>query len=479
MCKRVCRGLSRLRQCSDALVWQYLILANGARGRAAVALIQQAIANPQLFHFGELIDHENIAALDGTCSHCFATRVSSRAAKVFVRPDGLFVLRVKGSRVQAEKGEERRKHVPCWCQVRGFLDADADECLCLTGVPDTKPWLDLLKLFAFGTYAEYKSNNANLPQLDDAQALKLKQLTIVSLAAETKVIPYDTLLSSLDLSDTRTLEDCIIEGMYAGLFSGKLDQKTKEFHVTETAGRDVKPGEISDMISVLKAWVEVRAFSLVITWHSVLVMFFRHASMALLRILGCASRADFLLMVAWWQAAEDTSAKIQDKISYAETAQEVEDARAKELQGKVDELKKNTSGDMDMVQGAGHSESMDMDDVSGRLPLPSLSCKFLVRVLLMLQPEFAPGKARNTGVPASVVSSSCRVHASRTSPGAPSCWSPLLFGRRMNDFLVCRSDGPKAAPRRGTLQVRRPLADKPKVRCLKIAAPLAKSLNIS
>lgn len=115
-----CRGLSRLRKCSDASAWQYLILANGARGRAAVALIQQAIANPHLFHFGELIDHENIAALDGTCSHCFATRVSSRAAKVFARPDGLFVLRVKGSRAQAEKGEEGRKHVPCWCQVRGF-----------------------------------------------------------------------------------------------------------------------------------------------------------------------------------------------------------------------------------------------------------------------------------------------------------------------------------------------------------------------
>lgn len=128
----------------------------------------------------------------------------------------------------------------------------------LAGVPETKPWLDLLKLFAFGTYAEYKANTANLPQLDDAQALKLKQLTIVSLAAETKVIPYDTLLSALDLSDTRTLEDCIIEGMYAGLFAGKLDQKSKEFHVTETAGRDVKPGEIADMIAVLKAWVEVR-----------------------------------------------------------------------------------------------------------------------------------------------------------------------------------------------------------------------------
>lgn len=86
----------------------------------------------------------------------------------------------------------------------------------------------------------------------------MKQLTVVSLAADAKVIPYDTLLTALELKDTRTLEDCIIEGMYAGLFAGKLDQKTKQFHVTETAGRDCKPGELAEMISVLRAWVEVR-----------------------------------------------------------------------------------------------------------------------------------------------------------------------------------------------------------------------------
>mmetsp|Transcript_5613 Transcript_5613/g.8340 ORF Transcript_5613/g.8340 Transcript_5613/m.8340 type:complete len:257 (+) Transcript_5613:188-958(+) len=234
----------------DTALEQYLILANGARGRAAVALVQQAISNPHLFHFGELIDHENISALDGS--------------------------------------------------------------------PDTKGWLDLLKIFAFGTYAEYKANSANLPQIDDAQAIKLKQLTVVSLACDSKVIPYDVLLTALELKDTRTLEDCIIEGMYAGLFVGKLDQKTKEFHVTETAGRDCKPGELSEMISVLKAWVE---------------------------------------------AAEDTSTKISDKIAYAEKSQDLEGARVRELQGKVDEVKKNSAGDMDGVQGAGHAEGMDMDDV--------------------------------------------------------------------------------------------------------------------
>ncbi len=128
----------------------------------------------------------------------------------------------------------------------------------MTGSPDTKPWLDLLKLFAFGTWAEFNANSANLPKLDDAQALKLKQLTVVSLAADSKVIPYDTLLTALELKDTRTLEDCIIEGMYSGLYSGKLDQKTKQFYITETACRDCKPGDIFEIISVLRAWVEVR-----------------------------------------------------------------------------------------------------------------------------------------------------------------------------------------------------------------------------
>jgi hypothetical protein len=80
----------------------------------------------------------------------------------------------------------------------------------------------------------------------------------VSLAADAKVIPYDTLLAALELKDTRTLEDCIIEGMYSGLYSGKLDQKTKQFYITETACRDCKPGDIFEIISVLRAWVEVR-----------------------------------------------------------------------------------------------------------------------------------------------------------------------------------------------------------------------------
>jgi hypothetical protein len=93
----------------------------------------------------------------------------------------------------------------------------------------------------------------------------------------------------------------------------------------------------------------------------------------------CGLLASLVLMMGCHQAAEDTSAKIQDKIAYAEKSQEMEDARAKELQGRVDLVKKNASGDMDVVQGAGHGESMDMDDVrcnccSHRLRIKLATC---------------------------------------------------------------------------------------------------------
>ena len=89
----------------DAFDWfilQYLILANGARGRAAVALVQQAISNPHLFHFGELIDHENIAALDGvlppalflSCSKNFLASVAfdlHASRELFPSETGLYL----------------------------------------------------------------------------------------------------------------------------------------------------------------------------------------------------------------------------------------------------------------------------------------------------------------------------------------------------------------------------------------------------
>lgn len=114
--------------------------------------------------------------------------------------------------------------------------------------------LELLKIFAYGTYSAYKENAATLPALTPQMATKLRQLTIVSLAADNKVIPYTVLLQQLDIPNVRELEDLIIECIYQGVIKGKLDQKHKQLEVDFAIGRDIRPGQIVQMMSILAAW---------------------------------------------------------------------------------------------------------------------------------------------------------------------------------------------------------------------------------
>eukprot|EP00960_Hanusia_phi_P011606 338979-Hanusia_phi.AAC.1 len=139
-----CSDICRQEMSEDTALEQ----AKNAKGRAAAILVEQAISNSYVFHFAELLEHENIIALAAN--------------------------------------------------------------------PETKPWNDMLHIFAYGTYADYVNNMGSLPKLDESQKLKLKQLTIITLANQNKV-------------ERRPVEDCIIEGMYSGLFKGKLDQKKQEF----------------------------------------------------------------------------------------------------------------------------------------------------------------------------------------------------------------------------------------------------------
>ncbi|GFP90535.1 cop9 signalosome complex subunit 7 [Phtheirospermum japonicum] len=70
--------------------------------------------------------------------------------------------------------------------------------------------LDLLRIFAHGTWSEYKGVASCLPQLVPDQVLKLKQLTVLTLAETSKVFPYDTLMQELDVTNVRELEDFLI-----------------------------------------------------------------------------------------------------------------------------------------------------------------------------------------------------------------------------------------------------------------------------
>ncbi|CAA7267313.1 unnamed protein product [Cyclocybe aegerita] len=95
-----------------------------------------------------------------------------------------------------------------------------------------RKFLTLLQLFAFKTYQDHLQHKDALPPLNQAQIIKLKYLTIVSLAAERRILPYADLLKALDISN----------------------QKEEQLEVTYTAGRDLEPGKLEQVLAALKGW---------------------------------------------------------------------------------------------------------------------------------------------------------------------------------------------------------------------------------
>ncbi|XP_068634868.1 COP9 signalosome complex subunit 7-like isoform X2 [Aristolochia californica] len=158
-------------------------------------------------------------------------------------------------------------------------------------------FLDVLRLFAHGTWSDYKSNTGRLPTLVPDQVRKLKQLTVLTLAETNKILPYDQLMQELDVTNVRELEDFLInECMYAGIVRGKLDQLRRCFEVQFAAGRDLRPGQLAGMIQTLASWL---------------------------------STSDNMLM------------SIQEKIKWADTMGEINKKHRKEIEDKVEEVKKS------------------------------------------------------------------------------------------------------------------------------------------
>lgn len=113
---------------------------------------------------------------------------------------------------------------------------------------------DLLNLFAYGTYSEWKDNRSKFGALTPMQEKKLRKLTIVTLATKNKRIPYSTLMAELGLDSLRELEDIIIEVIYADIVHGKFNQLTKTLEIDYTIGRDIKQDDIGKISSVLTEW---------------------------------------------------------------------------------------------------------------------------------------------------------------------------------------------------------------------------------
>ncbi|XP_051122521.1 COP9 signalosome complex subunit 7-like isoform X2 [Andrographis paniculata] len=160
-------------------------------------------------------------------------------------------------------------------------------------------FLDLLRLFAHETWSEYKHIANRLPKLVPDQVLKLKQLSVLTLAETSKVLPYDTLMQELDVTNVRELEDFLINDcMYVGIVRGKLDQLRRCFEVQFAAGRDLRPGQMGGLIQTLATWLST---------------------------------------------SEDLLVSVQEKIKWADSMNEIVKKHKKENEERVEDVKKTLS----------------------------------------------------------------------------------------------------------------------------------------
>jgi hypothetical protein len=68
-------------------------------------------------------------------------------------------------------------------------------------------------------------------------------------------IPYAVLFRELDIDgDVRELEDLIIESIYMGVLTGRLDQRGGLFRIKGAIGRDVRLEDIDGMMDKLQKW---------------------------------------------------------------------------------------------------------------------------------------------------------------------------------------------------------------------------------
>lgn len=119
--------------------------------------------------------------------------------------------------------------------------------------------LSLLQLFSYKTYQDYLQHKDTLPPLNEAQITKLKHLSLVTLAADRRILPYSELFKLLDMPNVRELEDLIIDAIYLDILRGKLDQKEGQLEVEYTMGRDLEPGKLESILSALKNWSSTTA----------------------------------------------------------------------------------------------------------------------------------------------------------------------------------------------------------------------------
>ncbi|KAJ5168194.1 COP9 signalosome complex subunit 7 [Penicillium canariense] len=138
-----------------------------------------------------------------------------------------------------------------------LLETPTIQALAASDTPaEYQSYLKLLEIFAWGTWQEYQAT-PNLPKLSTEQALKLRLLSLLTLAATTKPLTYQALMKALSLSTTAELEALVTTAIYANLISARLSPASTPptVNVTSVAPlRDVQSQSLPKMVSLLTEW---------------------------------------------------------------------------------------------------------------------------------------------------------------------------------------------------------------------------------
>jgi len=185
---------------------QFCQLARQQKGLALVFLIEKVISNPKIYVFGEFLSVPSVAALKSPDNYSSNQHGSS----------------LSSSQTESQ-GDNDSAH-------RSYKT---------------------LELFAYGTYKQYLAHPSDYITLNAVMQNKLRQLTIVSLAEASKILPYSLLREELALDSVRQLEDLVIETIYSGIISAKMDQRESQLRIQSFMGRDVRHEDIGGLIAQL------------------------------------------------------------------------------------------------------------------------------------------------------------------------------------------------------------------------------------
>ena len=118
--------------------------------------------------------------------------------------------------------------------------------------PDHSKWLNVLELFAHGTWQDYKREEEKYPILSEKQQDKLKSLTVVTMCENRRRVPFSEFMEQLDFASVKQVERfLVLHCIYPEIVRAKLDEKEQEFRIEGAISRDVSPEKFDKMTTVL------------------------------------------------------------------------------------------------------------------------------------------------------------------------------------------------------------------------------------